>query len=97
MSNTEEEIDINADVQIPVIALLCMQQMNNNAWATGNALIDSYRHSLARERARNILITKRIQDLFDKPYMPNPLTILDALWPSEHAVEKLATKLEQDL
>lgn len=91
-----DELDLNRDYQLPGLLVAIMAQQTNNAHSSWSALAESYQRSWALERARVVLMTEKLSKQLKGPYMPNPIHLLDALYPDAEEVRLLAEEILAD-
>jgi hypothetical protein len=86
---------ITGDRTIPAIALLCMQQLNENTRFTTNALISSYQEENRELRALLAAIRAGVSNALNQPWMPVPDLIAHRLFPPEEIVRQFMPPAEE--
>lgn len=79
----------DTDSRALALMITLMQHSNAENMHLLNTFAASYKRDFEREQARVRLIRARIISLCDQPYLPHPGLILDALYPSDNAIEAL--------
>lgn len=84
MPDTSERDDV---VLSPLVADVITAQFEMTRQVT-DRLVDSLQHQLSEERAVNAAVAWRIRELCSKPWVPNPMDVLNALTPTQELIDR---------